>query len=60
MLYIRPMIKLLLFLLLCSLGYQLVRSIRRAPPTTDRRDEGRRIDPSRAVDAQFEDIDDAS
>ncbi|MFP6589434.1 MAG: hypothetical protein VCE12_02815 [Candidatus Latescibacterota bacterium] len=54
------MIKLLLFLLLCSLGYQLVRSIRRAPPTTDRRDEGRRIDPSRAVDAQFEDIDDAS
>jgi hypothetical protein len=54
------MIKLLLFLLLCSLGYQLVRSIRRSPPTTDRRDEGRHIDPSRAVDAQFEDIDDAS
>jgi hypothetical protein len=51
------MIKLLLFFLLCSLGYQLVRSLRRSPTTggNDRR-EGRQIDPSRAVDAQFEDI----
>jgi hypothetical protein len=53
------MIKLLLFLLLCSLGYQLVRSLRGSSTTVrgDRR-EGPRIDPPRAVDAQFEDIED--
>lgn len=53
------MMKLMLFLLLCSLGYQLVRSLRR-PSTTVRGDrhQGPRIDPSRAVDAQFEDIED--
>ena len=54
------MIKLLLFLLLCSLGYQLFRSIRRSPPTTDDSDEQDvlHIDPSRAVDAKYEDVED--
>ena len=54
------MIKLLLFLLLCSLGYQLVRSIRRSPSTTDGSDgdDILHIDPSRAVDAKYEDVED--
>jgi hypothetical protein len=59
MLYLRPMLKLLLLLLLCGLGYYLMRNLRASRrPRDGRHDpEARHIDPSRAVDAQFEDID---
>ena len=51
------MIKLLLFGLLCGLGYQLIRTVgrpRRKPPQV----ADRGFDRSRAVDAQFEEVGD--
>lgn len=53
------MLKLLLLLLLCGLGYYLARSLRSSrPPRGGSHDrDARHIDPSRAVDAQFEDVD---
>ena len=51
------MIKLLLFFLLCSLGYQLARSLRRPRDMGSRDRDGNHIDPSRAVEAQFEAVD---
>ena len=53
------MLKLLLLLLLCGLGYYLARTLRASrPPRGGSHDrEAQHIDPSRAVDAQFEDVD---
>ena len=53
------MIKLLLLVLLCVLGYYLARALRSSTSSrvgTKDHDEWQ-IDPSRAVDAQFEDVD---
>ena len=52
------MIKLLLFMLLCTLGYYLIRSLRPEPPLVRgrRKRDALHIDPERVVDAQFEDV----
>jgi hypothetical protein len=62
------MIKLLLFVLLIGLGYQLLQSLRQAPPRkgTDATngvpptDASPTVDPSRIVDAQYEEVDESS
>ncbi|HJP31773.1 MAG TPA: hypothetical protein QGF95_14585 [Candidatus Latescibacteria bacterium] len=48
------MIKLLLLLFLCGLGYQLFRSLR-SPPVSDPEDgsEAPPVDPTQAVSAEF-------
>lgn len=52
------MIKLLLLILLCTLGYYLIRSLRPGPPSVrgKPRHDASHIDPARVVDAQFEDV----
>jgi len=53
------MLKLFLLIVLCTIGYQLLRSWRNSAPPKDNAEQERKrpVDPSRAVEAQFEDVD---
>ena len=51
------MIKLVLFALLCGFGYRLVRSVSRGGLAPPERPPKRAVDRSRAVEAQFEEVD---
>lgn len=51
------MIKLVLFVLLCGLGYRIVRSVNRGGLTPPERPPKRAVDRTRAVEAQFEEVD---